>query len=212
LQRGTADEGPGLRGVMRSKAFKTTIPDADAARPADLVNRPFVASRPSQLWVADITYVATWRGFVFVAFVVDVFSRRIVGWRVSTSLKTDLVLDALAQVVYARGKSDDLIHHSDREYLSIRYSERLAEAGITASVGSIGDSYDNALAETINGLYNTEVIRKRGPWRNVDAVEDATLECVDWFNNRRLLHLIGDITPAEYEALYYQYQSQAMAA
>jgi transposase InsO family protein len=204
----------GLRGAMRGKSFKTTIPDADAERPADLVKRAFVASRPNQLWVADITFVATWRGFVFVAFIVDVFARRIVGWRVSTSIKTDLVLDALEQAIHARGKSDDLIHHSDRgtQYLSIRYSERLAEAGITASVGSVGDSYDNAMAETINGLYKTEVIRKRGPWRNVDEVEYATLEWVDWFNNRRLLEPIGDIPPAEYEAVYYQNQSQAMAA
>ena len=204
----------GLRGARRGKAFKTTIPDVGASRPADLVDRQFVATRPDQLWVADITYVATWRGFAFVAFVVDVFSRRIVGWRVSTSLRTDLVLDALEQAIHARGRSDSLIHHSDRgtQYLSIRYSERLAEAGITASVGSVGDSYDNALAETINGLYKTEVIRKRGPWRNVDAVEYATLEWVDWFNNRRLLEPIGDIPPAEYEAMYYQNRDQAMAA
>lgn len=204
----------GLRGARRGKAFKTTIPDTGAARPADLVDRQFVATRPDQLWVADITYVATWRGFVFVAFVVDVFSRRIVGWRVSTSLRTDLVLDALEQAIHARGRSEHLIHHSDRgaQYLSIRYSERLAEAGITASVGSVGDSYDNALAETINGLYKTEVIRKRGPWRSVDEVEYATLEWVDWFNNRRLLEPIGDIPPAEYEAMYYQEQAQAMAA
>ena len=204
----------GLRGARRGKAFKTTIPDTDALRPADLVDRQFVATRPDQLWVADITYVSTWRGFVFVAFIVDVFSRRIVGWRASTSLRTDLVLDALEQAIYARGKSEGLIHHSDRgsQYLSIRYSERLAEAGITASVGSVGDSYDNALAETINGLYKTEVIRKRGPWRNVDEVEYATLEWVDWFNNRRLLGPIGDIPPAEYEAVYYQNQAQAMAA
>lgn len=204
----------GLRGVRRGKGFKTTIPDKAALRPTDLVERRFVATRPNQLWVADITFVATWRGFVFVAFVVDVFSRRIVGWRVSTSIKTDLVLDALEQAIYARGKSDDLIHHSDRgsQYLSIRYSERLAEAGIVASVGSVGDSYDNALAETINGLYKTELIRKRGPWRNVDEVEFATLEWVDWFNNRRLLQPIGDIPPAEYEAMYYETQGQAMAA
>jgi len=204
----------GLRGARRGKAFKTTVPDTGALRPADLVERQFVATRPDQLWVADITFVATWRGFVFVAFIVDVFSRRIVGWRVSTSLRTDLVLDALEQAIHARGKSDDLIHHSDRgtQYLSIRYSERLSEAGITASVGSVGDSYDNALAETVNGLYKTEVIRKRGPWRNVDEVEYATLEWVDWFNNRRLLEPIGDIPPAEYEAMYYQEQAQAMAA
>ena len=182
--------------------------------PADLVDRQFVATRPDQLWVADLTYVATWRGFVFVAFVIDVFSRRVVGWRVSRSMKTELVLNALEQAIHARGNPDDLIHHSDRgsQYLSIRYSERLAEAGITASVGSAGDSYDNALAETINGLYKTEVIRKRGPWRNVDQVEYATLEWVDWFNNRRLLQPIGDIPPAEYEAMYYRNQAQAMAA
>ena len=204
----------GLQGARRGKAFKTTIPDDSASRPADLVDRQFVATRPDQLWVADLTYVATWRGFVFVAFVIDVFSRRIVGWRVSTSMKTELVLDALEQAIHARGKPDDLIHHSDRgsQYLSIRYSERLAEAGITASVGSVGDSYDNALAETINGLYKTEVIRKCGPWRNVDEVECATLEWVDWFNNRRLLQPIGDIPPAEYEAMYYQELDQAMAA
>ena len=204
----------GLQGARRGKAFKTTIPDDSAARPADLVDRQFEATRPDQLWVADLTYVATWRGFVFVAFVIDVFSRRVVGWRVSTSMKTELVLDALEQAIHVRGSSEDLIHHSDRgsQYLSIRYSERLAEAGITASVGSVGDSYDNALAETINGLYKTEVIRKRGPWRNVDEVEYATLEWVDWFNNRRLLQPIGDIPPAEYEAMYYQEQDQAMAA
>ena len=204
----------GLQGARRGKAFKTTIPDDSSARPADLVDRQFLATRPDQLWVADLTYVATWRGFVFVAFVIDVFSRRIVGWRVSTSMKTERVLDALEQAIHVRGSSADLIHHSDRgsQYLSIRYSERLAEAGITASVGSVGDSYDNALAETINGLYKTEVIRKRGPWRNVDEVEYATLEWVDWFNNRRLLQPIGDIPPAEYEAMYYQEQDQAMAA
>jgi transposase InsO family protein len=204
----------GLQGARRGKACKTTIPDDSASRPADLVDRQFVATRPDQLWVADLTYVATWRGFVFVAFVIDVFSRRIVGWRVSTSMKTELVLDALEQAIHVRGSSEDLIHHSDRgsQYLSIRYSERLAEAGITASVGSVGDSYDNALAETINGLYKTEVIRKCGPWKNVDDVEYATLEWVDWFNNRRLLQPIGDIPPAEYEAMYYQELDQAMAA
>lgn len=204
----------GLRGAVRGKVFKTTIPDEAAERPADLVERRFVATAPDQLWVADITYVATWRGFVFVAFVIDVFARRIVGWRVSTSLKTDLVLDALEQAVHDRGKADGLIHHSDRgtQYLSFRYSERLADAGIVASVGSVGDSYDNALAETINGLYKTEVIRRCGPWRHGDDVEYATLDWVDWFNNRRLLSSIGDVPPAEYEAMYYREQTQAMAA
>ena len=204
----------GLRGAVRGKSYKTTTSEADAMRPLDLVERRFIAERPNQLWVADITFVATWRGLVFVAFIVDVFSRRIVGWRVCTSMKTDLVLDALEQAIHARGRGNDLIHHSDRgsQYLSIRYSERLAEVGIKASVGSVGDSYDNALAETINGLYKTEVIRKRGPWRNVDEVEYATLEWVDWFNNRRLLKPIGDIPPAEYEAMYYQNDAQAIAA
>ncbi len=205
----------GLRGLVRGKAFKTTIRDTAAHRPADLVERRFVATRPNQLWVADFTYVATWRGVVFVAFVIDVYSRRIVGWRVASSMKTELVLDALEQAVCARADTDGLIHHSDRgsQYLSIRYSERLAEIGIQASVGSTGDSYDNALAETIIGLYKTEVIRHRGPWRGIDAVEYATLEWVDWFNNRRLLEPIGDIPPAEFEAAYYQQrETPALAA
>jgi transposase InsO family protein len=205
----------GLRGVIRGKAFKTTISDEKAQRPADLVERQFVASRPNELWVADITFVATWRGFVFVAFVIDVFSRMIVGWRVSSSLKTDLVLDALEQALHARNNLKGLVHHSDRgtQYLSIRYSERLAECGIQASVGSTGDSYDNALAETINGLYKTELVRRHGPWRNNESVEFATLEWVDWFNNRRLLEPIGDIPPAEFEQEYYrQRESLAKAA
>jgi putative transposase len=196
----------GLRGVRRGAFKVTTTPDGCALRPADLVDRDFRASRPNQLWVADITYVATWNGFVYVAFVTDVFSRRIVGWRVSRSLRSDLALDALEMALWARGKNaDGLVHHSDRgsQYLSIRYSERLAEAGAVASVGSRGDSYDNALAETIIGLYKTEVIRRRGPWKNIDDVEFATLEWVDWFNNRRLLEPIGDIPPAEYEMLYW---------
>lgn len=196
----------GLCGVVRGKAFKTTIPDENAQRPADLVERKFIATRPNQLWVADLTYVATWRGFVFVAFVIDVFARMIVGWRVSTSLQTELVLDALEQALHARSDTDGLVHHSDRgaQYLSIRYTERLAECGITPSVGSTGDSYDNALAESIIGLFKTEVIRPRGPWRNVETVEFATLEWVDWFNNRRLLEPIGDVPPVEFEQAYYQ--------
>jgi len=176
----------GIQGVKRGKGYKTTIPDDLAARPADLVNRNFTATRPNQLWVADITFVATWRGVVYVAFVIDVFSRYIVGWRVWNSLKTDLVLDALEQALFTRTGTKGLVHHSDRgcQYLSIRYTERLAEAGIESSVGSVGDSYDNALAETINGLFKAEVIWSRGPWKNMDAVEYATLEWVDWFNNR----------------------------
>jgi len=205
----------GIQGVKRGKGYKTTIPDDSAARPADLVQRQFVATRPNQLWVADLTYVATWRGVVYVAFVIDVFARMIVGWRVWNSLKTDLVLDALEQALYARTGTQGLIHHSDRgsQYLSIRYTERLADAGIVSSVGSVGDSYDNALAETIIGLFKTEVIRSRGPWKNMDEVEYATLEWVDWFNNRRLLESIGDIPPAEFEQAYYdQLEGQAIAA
>jgi len=201
----------GLQGAVRGKLCKTTIPDNAADRPADLVNRQFTAARPDQLWVADITYVAAWTGFVYVAFVIDVFSRRIVGWRVASSMKTDLVLDALEQALWARNDPKGLIHHSDRgsQYLSIRYSERLAEAGIEPSVGSRGDSYDNALAETINGLYKTEVIHRRGPWRHRDAVEYATLEWVDWFNNRRLLEPIGNVPPAEFEAAYHRQQDES---
>ena len=195
----------GLQGAVRGRRFKTTIADDGAARPADLVKREFVATRPNQLWVADLTYVATWRGFVYVAFVIDVFARHIVGWRVSSSLRTDLALDALEQALYARPTSDELVHHSDRgsQYLSIRYTERLAEAGIEPSVGSVGDSFDNALAESVIGLYKTEVIRRRGPWRHLEAVEFATLEWVDWFNHRRLLTPIGNVPPAEFEQQYY---------
>lgn len=205
----------GLHGVMRGRACRTTRSDHSTDRPRDLVNRQFTATQPNQLWVADITFVSTWTGFVYVAFVIDVYSRRIVGWRVASSLRTDLVLDALEQALCARSGTQGLIHHSDRgsQYLSIRYTERLAEAKVNASVGSVGDSYDNALAETINGLYKTELIRRGGPWRNVDAVEYATLEWVDWCNNRRLLNPIGDVPPAEFEQAYYRrLQELAMAA
>jgi len=204
-----------LVGVVRGRTCRTTVSDDAADRPADLVHRQFTATRPNQLWVADITFVATWTGFVYVAFIIDVYARRIVGWRVSNSLKTDLVLDALEQALHSRTSTEGLVHHSDRgsQYLSIRYTERLAEAGVDSSVGSVGDSYDNALAETINGLYKTEVIRRRGPWRNIDAVEYATLEWVDWFNHRRLLEPIGDVPPAELEQAYYrQLEESAMAA
>jgi transposase InsO family protein len=207
----------GLRGVVRGRKVKTTVPDGLLDRPLDRVNRQFNVVRPNALWVADLTYVATWRGFVYVAFVIDAFARRIVGWRVSSSLRTGLALDALEQALYDRQKSDteDLIHHSDRgvQYLSIRYAERLQEAGIEPSVGSVGDSYDNALAETINGLYKTEVIRQQGPWRNIEDVEFATLTWVDWFNNRRLFEPIGNVPPREKEIEYYQQlQGSAMAA
>ena len=196
----------GIQGVTRGAKCWTTVSDDALARPADLVNREFTATRPNQLWVADITHVATWAGFVYVAFIIDVFARSIVGWRVSRSLHTELVLDALEQALWSRTKTEGLVHHSDRgcQYLSIRYTERLAEANIDSSVGSVGDSYDNALAETINGLYKTEVIRRRGPWKNIEQVEYATLEWVDWFNNRRLLEPIGNVPPAEYEMMYYR--------
>jgi len=201
----------GIQGVMRGAKCWTTVIDDTLARPADLVNREFTATRPNQLWVADITHVATWSGFVYVAFVIDVFARCIVGWWVSRSLHTELVLDALEQALWSRTKTEGLVHHSDRgcQYLSIRYTERLAEANIDSSVGSVGDSYDNALAETINGLYKTEVIRRRGPWKNIEDVEYATLEWVDWFNNRRLLEPIGDMPPAEYEMMYYQQSEES---
>jgi len=199
----------GLSGVVRGRAWTTTTqsgPDVDS--PRDLVDRHFTATRPNQLWVSDFTYVATWRGFVYVAFVIDVFARRIVGWRVSSSLVTDFVLDALEQAIYDRCGDGvtGLIHHSDRgtQYLSMRYTERLADAGIAPSVGSRGDSYDNALAESIIGLFKTEVIRRQGPWRHLETVEFATLDWVDWFNQRRLLEPIGYVPPAEYEARYYE--------
>ena len=196
----------GIQGAVRGKKCQTTIPDGALDSPQDLVNRQFNATRPNQLWVADITFVATWSGFVYVAFIIDVFSRFIVGWRVSRSIRTDLVLDALEQALWSRKPGRGLIHHSDRgsQYLSIRYSERLLDAGIDSSVGSVGDSYDNAMAETINGLYKTEVIRKKGPWKSVEAVEYATLEWVDWFNRRRLLEPIGNIPPVEFENMYYE--------
>jgi transposase InsO family protein len=205
----------GLQGVRRGKGVRTTVPDAKATCPLDRVNRHFKAQRPNQLWVADFTYVSTWQGFVYVAFVVDVFARRIVGWRVSSSMQTDFVLDALEQALYARRaeRESNLVHHSDRgsQYVSIRYSERLAEAGIEPSVGSTGDSYDNALAETINGLYKAEIIHRRGPWKTRESVELATLEWVSWFNHHRLLEPIGYIPPAEAEANYWRQQAQESA-
>jgi transposase InsO family protein len=200
----------GLQGVVRGRKCRTTIADDSAERPLDRVNRQFVATRPNQLWVADFTYVATWAGFVYTAFVIDVFARRIIGWRVARSMSAELVLDALEPAIWSRSGIDGVVHHSDRgsQYLSIRYSERLAEAGAQPSVGSVGDSYDNALAETIIGLYKTELIHRRGPWRNIDAVEYPTLEWVDWFNNRRLLEPIGNVPPAEFEAKYHQSAGQ----
>lgn len=201
----------GIHGVVRGRKQRTTIRDDEAARPADLVDRQFTAAAPNRLWVADITYVATWSGFTYAAFVIDVYSRFIVGWRVATTLRTDLALDALEQGLWARRLDGPLVHHSDAggQYLSIRYTERLADAGIEPSVGSVGDSYDNALAESIIGLYKTELIRDRGPWRGLDDVEYATLEWVDWFNHRRLLEPIGNVPPAEKEHDYYRQKSPA---
>ncbi|WP_299451360.1 IS3 family transposase [uncultured Pigmentiphaga sp.] len=198
----------GIEGIRRGKRVRTTIPDSEAACPRDLVKRHFEADRPNRLWVADFTYVSTWQGWLYVAFVIDAYAKRIVGWRASSSMTTDFVLDALEQAVYDRRPthSDGLVHHSDRgsQYVSIRYSERLGEAGINPSVGSTGSAYDNALAETINGLYKTEVIHRRAPWKTKAAVELATLEWVSWFNHQRLLESIGDIPPAEAEERYYR--------
>ena len=202
-----------LEGVIRGKKIRTTIPDKAAPCPLDRVNRQFQAPAPDMLWVSDFTYVATWQGFVYVAFVIDAFARRIVGWRVSRTAHAGFVLDALEQAVHQRrpAKGAGLVCHSDRgsQYLAIKYTERLAEAGIEPSVGSVGDSYDNALAETINGLFKAEVIHRRGPWRSFDAIEYATLEWVDWFNNRRLLEPIGNIPPAEAEANFYAAMERA---
>jgi transposase InsO family protein len=206
----------GLKGVVRGKSIRTTVSNAAAPCPRDWVNRQFTAPRPNALWVSDFTYVATWSGFVYVAFVIDAFARRIVGWRVSRSARAEFVLDALEQALHERQPwRANLIHHSDRgvQYVSIKYTERLAEAGIEPSVGSVGDSYDNALAETVIGLFKAEVIHRRGPWRSFESVEFATLEWVDWFNNRRLLESIGSIPPAEAEAAYYaQLEVMPMAA
>jgi putative transposase len=204
----------GLRGAVRGRTRRTTTPDPSVARPADLVERDFSAARPNQLWVADLTYVATWSGFVYVALVIDAFSRFIVGWQASPSLRTDLALDALEMAIWRRqAQLDGLVHHSDRgsQYLSIRYTERLAEAGAVTSVGSRGDSYDNALAETIIGLYKTELIRRRNSWKGLDEVEYATLEWVDWFNHRRLLQPIGHLPPAEFEAAYWRRETPSSA-
>ena len=205
-----------LQGAVRGKKHRTTIADGLAVRPRDLVDRNFTASAPNRLWVADLTYVRTWSGFVYVAFVTDVFSRMIVGWQASRSLRTDLALDALEQAIWARRDRglDQLVHHSDRgvQYLAIRYTERLAANGVVNSVGSRGDSYDNALAESINGLYKTELVRNKGPWRGLDDLELATLEWVDWFNHRRLFEDHGRIPPAEFEANYYRHQTSSHKA
>ncbi len=205
-----------LSGVVRGKRKRTTFPAEVSQRPADLVERDFTASAPNRLWVSDLTYVSTWSGFVYVAFVIDVFSRFIVGWRVSSSLHAELALDALEMAIWRRQRDDltGLIHHSDRgvQYLAIRYTEQLAEAGAVGSVGSRGDSYDNALAEAVNGLYKAEVIRKRGPWRSLEQVELATAEWVDWWNHRRLHGALSNMPPAEFEALYHSQREATEAA
>ena len=204
----------GLAGAVRGKPVRTTICDRAVPCPLDRVNRQFRAPRPNALWVSDFTYVATWAGFVYVAFVIDTYARRIVGWRVSRTAQASFVLDALEQALHERQpiRRAGLVHHSDRggQYVSLRYTQRLAEAGIEPSVGSVGDSYDNALAETVIGLFKAEVIHRRGPWRSLEAVEYATLEWVDWFNHRRLLEPIGNVPPAEAEARYYE-QTEALS-
>ena len=196
----------GIEGVRRGKKVKTTWPDKALPCPMDRVNRKFRATMPNQLWVSDFTYVSTWQGFVYVAFVIDTFANKIVGWRASKSQQTQFVLDALEQALYERRPVDSLIHHSDRgsQYVSIKYTERLADAGLEPSVGTVGDSYDNALAETMIGLFKAEVIHRLGPWKSADAVEWETLKWVDWFNSRRLLEPIGYITPAEAEEAFYE--------
>ena len=204
----------GLAGAVRGRVKKTTIADPAAERARDLVGRNFAPAAPDRLWVADITYVSTWSGWVYVAFVTDAYARRILGWRAGTSMTTQLVLDALEQAVWTRQRDDrpldSVVAHTDRgsQYVSIRYTERLAEAGIAASVGTVGDSYDNALAETINGLYKTELIKPRKPWKTVDDVEYATAEWVDWFNHRRLYEYCGDIPPVEAENHHYYAQQR----
>jgi putative transposase len=207
----------GLRGARRGKRMRTTIADPAAARPADLVRRQFSPAAPDRLWVADYTYVPAWTGMVYVAFVIDAYSRRILGWRAASSMKTALVLDALEQALWTRKRGGDrdlagLIHHTDAgsQYTSIAFTDRLAAAGISASVGTVGDAYDNALAESVNGLFKTELIKPRGPWRTAEQVEIATLEYVDWYNHRRLYEACGDIPPAELEAAYYS-QNTALA-
>jgi len=203
----------GIHGVMRGAKRHTTTPDPTDQRPADLVKRDFTAPAPNRLWVADLTYVATWAGFCYTAFVIDAYSRAIVGWRVATTLRAELALDALEMAIWTRQDTglDDLVHHSDRgvQYLSVRSTQRLADQGAVASVGSKGDSYDNALAEAVNGLYKAELIGPRGPWRTATQVELATLEWVQWWNQHRLHGALDHIPPAEHEALYYRQHGQS---
>ncbi len=200
----------GLSGAVRGRVKRTTLADPTAARPADLVSRQFGPPAPNRLWVADLTYVSTWSGFAYVAFVTDAYARRILGWRVAATMATSMVLDSIEQAIWTRQREGvfdlkDVVHHTDRgsQYTSIRFTERLSEAGIQPSVGAVGSSYDNALAETINGLYKTELIKPRKPWRTIEEVELATAEWVDWFNHRRLYEYCGDIPPVDLEAAYY---------
>ncbi len=200
-----------LHGVVRGRVKRTTVPGKDGTRAGDLVNRAFAATAPNQLWVGDFTYVRTWAGFSYVAFIIDVFSRTIVGWKADTTMRADLVTDTLEMAVWSRGRAGvtdftGLIHHTDAgaQYVSLALTEQLAALGIRPSIGTVGDAYDNALAESTIGLFKTELIRRRGPWRTLDDVEIATLEWVDWFNNRRLHTELGDIPPAEHEAVYYR--------
>jgi putative transposase len=205
-----------LEGAVRGKIWRTTIPSKVGSRPADLVDRNFSTTAPNRLWVADLTYVSTWPGVVYTAFVTDVFSRYIVGWKVATTLRADLALDALEMAIWSRGTTDlkGLVHHSDRgvQYLAIRYTERLADAGAVCSVGSRGDSYDNALAESVIGLYKTELIRKQGPWRSFEQLELATARWVEWYNQRRIHSSIGDVPPAEFESNYYRERAVSAVA
>jgi len=206
----------GLQGAVRGKVKRTTVSDKAPPGPLDHVNRDFQPACPNALWVSDFSYVATWHGFAYVAFVIDAFARKIVGWRASHRAETGFVLDALEQALHARQPATDkrLVHHSDRgvQYLSLKYTDRLADAGLQPSVGRVGDSYDNALAETVIGLYKTEVIRRLGPWRNLEALELTTLDWVDWFNNRRLLEPLDHIPPAEAEAKFFELADQAAMA
>lgn len=205
--------GLGIQGIRRGALKATTSSDKTATKPKDLVDRNFTVSAPNRLWVVDFTYVATWSGFVYTAFIIDAYARRIVGWNASRRMDTNLVLDALEMALWQRNPDGGLVHHSDEgvQYLSIAYSERLEAAGIDASVGSIGDAYDNTLAETVNGLYKTEVIRHQGPWKGLDDVEYATLCWVDWYNKERLFGTIGFVPPAELEAKYWESEAMQVA-
>jgi transposase InsO family protein len=203
----------GIRGVQRGKKRHTTVADADAARPPDLVKRQFVADRPNELWLADITYASTWEGWLYVSFILDAYSRMIVGWQIATHMRTELVLDALEMAIFHRDVTGRLIHHSDAgsQFTAIRYSDRLAEADIAASIGTVADSYDNAMAEALNGSYKAELVKLHGPWRTRAKLETATINWIYWYNERRLHGQIGDMPPAEYEQTWYTYTQPVLA-